>query len=442
MLGLQLPNLFVPPLGRDSWREVDGLIVARNFCTERAPLWLPRVDQRGDLTGITGMEFPLLNFAAGKLGCVGVPQVPLQRSLTLLCSLLGLCAVMGLGRSFLSERGALAAGAMTAFAPVFLYYARVAQPDVAAVSLALVALWLLLGERTWLAALVLSVAILIKLPVVVFGLPALIIMLRVPFFALIRRASTWGFAAITVLPSFAWYAWARGLQRDYGLAYFNLGQGWAAADLATEKFWRLIFVQQLFDVYAFGLVSVAALLALALLRGQLPGWLRAMAFAVLVFFLLGGQVAAHHWYYGVVASPLLGLLAAALLDTRPRLLIALAVLSVGFGLWRTRSFGAHAGDELPLLAAKSALDLRVPPDARPLLISAADPTLLWFFERKAHLAPADADEAWLAAQSDRFPAVIIDRRRVPASLGPQLHNREFEKAFSAPQVEVWVHVLR
>ena len=36
---LLAPSLALPPIGRESWRETDILIVGRNFCRERAPLW-------------------------------------------------------------------------------------------------------------------------------------------------------------------------------------------------------------------------------------------------------------------------------------------------------------------------------------------------------------------------------------------------------------------
>ena len=45
-----------------NWRQVTGLMVSRNFLEVNPTLWLPRVDETNGLTGIIGMEFPLLNY--------------------------------------------------------------------------------------------------------------------------------------------------------------------------------------------------------------------------------------------------------------------------------------------------------------------------------------------------------------------------------------------
>ena len=44
-----------------NWRQSTVLMVARNFFEGPFDLMHPKVDMAGDLSGITGMEFPLLN---------------------------------------------------------------------------------------------------------------------------------------------------------------------------------------------------------------------------------------------------------------------------------------------------------------------------------------------------------------------------------------------
>jgi|GEM_PF-3215071 len=45
-----------------AWRQGDVAAVARNFYTESMNIFYPRIDSRGSLTGINGMELPLYNY--------------------------------------------------------------------------------------------------------------------------------------------------------------------------------------------------------------------------------------------------------------------------------------------------------------------------------------------------------------------------------------------
>ena len=60
---LHLTTITLPPLEPAStWRQTDGLMVARNFYEVDANIMYPRVDVAGDKTGIVGCEFPFLNY--------------------------------------------------------------------------------------------------------------------------------------------------------------------------------------------------------------------------------------------------------------------------------------------------------------------------------------------------------------------------------------------
>ena len=60
---IRLYSITLPPLEHQHpWRQTDGLMIARNFLEVDANIFYPRVDIAGDKTGITGSEFPLLNY--------------------------------------------------------------------------------------------------------------------------------------------------------------------------------------------------------------------------------------------------------------------------------------------------------------------------------------------------------------------------------------------
>ena len=59
---IRLVNITLPPIEvGHNWRQSTVLMVARNFFEGPFDLMHPKVDMAGDLSGITGMEFPLLN---------------------------------------------------------------------------------------------------------------------------------------------------------------------------------------------------------------------------------------------------------------------------------------------------------------------------------------------------------------------------------------------
>jgi hypothetical protein len=61
--GLHVKYLDLPPAGFHQWRQTLTLSVARNFDEEEMNIFQPRVDSRGEHSGITGMEFPILNYS-------------------------------------------------------------------------------------------------------------------------------------------------------------------------------------------------------------------------------------------------------------------------------------------------------------------------------------------------------------------------------------------
>ncbi|MBL7922863.1 MAG: hypothetical protein JNL88_01560, partial [Bacteroidia bacterium] len=55
---LHAPFLHLPPCSIHVWRQCNTLAVARNFYEEDPNILRPRVDRRGESTGVTGMQFP------------------------------------------------------------------------------------------------------------------------------------------------------------------------------------------------------------------------------------------------------------------------------------------------------------------------------------------------------------------------------------------------
>ena len=60
---IRLVGITNPPIEiSHSWRQVTGLMVARNFQESDNNILYPRVDDNNGETGIIGMEFPVMNY--------------------------------------------------------------------------------------------------------------------------------------------------------------------------------------------------------------------------------------------------------------------------------------------------------------------------------------------------------------------------------------------
>lgn len=82
-LMLQHPYLAIT----ETWRQGDVASVARNFVTESMNIFYPRVDVRGNMTGISGMEFPLYNYVVALIYKIsGIIWIGFAKLFSVLCS--------------------------------------------------------------------------------------------------------------------------------------------------------------------------------------------------------------------------------------------------------------------------------------------------------------------------------------------------------------------
>jgi Dolichyl-phosphate-mannose-protein mannosyltransferase len=445
-----------------NWRESYVLMVGRDLCRGEGTLWLPRVDTVEEGPGITGMEFPLLNLGAARLACGGPGQVVAARALTVLFALLAVCAVALLAVREFEPEGASFALVAFAFSPLVVFYGRTIQPDIPALALALVSLALLdvslpkeRPTRWWLyflSAATMALGALVKLPVIVYGLPLLAMLWSRRGHAGLSDWRYWAYLSISTLPPAVWYIHARSLQERYGHHDFALGVG--LPDLlrtwATPSFYRSIFVQQLFDTYAFPLVSVVAVGSLVLRWKTTQLWVRALAVSAVAVFFIAGSTAAWHFSYGLVAVPALVFASAVgvqeLLRRLPGARSRMAILAVGmllvtvYGPWRARKWFAAAAVHPPTEALRTALDARLPADERVLVVSDGDPKLLWYLDRKGPVEGGDLSR-WLTRNWIGPSAVAVDVAAARERAGPArlaLASAGYHPLYQEETAEVWL----
>jgi 4-amino-4-deoxy-L-arabinose transferase-like glycosyltransferase len=307
------------PVDTPDWREADIASIARNFWRESMNPLAPRIDWRGDSSGVTEMEPPLLPYAMALLTPLFGEDARVGRLLSLAASLGAFAFFLALARERLGPAGSAAAGLAYALNPLMLHTATELRPEpwmllgyVASVRYG--ERWLRLGARgdRARALLATSFAVFAKLPALHLGLLYAALALRRRGLRALRDRELWGFAALALLPAALWYGYARSVWHATGrsMGLSNQDHLFGLDLFAQRRPWQGLLDTELEWVF---MEAGVALVALGALAGawrrwrelELP-WLGALA----LYFTASAATAGDPWatYYHVVAVPLAALL--------------------------------------------------------------------------------------------------------------------------------------
>jgi 4-amino-4-deoxy-L-arabinose transferase-like glycosyltransferase len=141
---VRLYAITIPPLEfQHPWRQADGLMIARNFYETDPNIFFPRVDTAGEKSGITGSEFPILNYLIYMVSLVFGYQDWYGRLIVLIFSTLGSFYFYKSIRKFFEEDVAFYA-AIILTASYWFSYSRKIFPDCFSAGLCLMALYFVL----------------------------------------------------------------------------------------------------------------------------------------------------------------------------------------------------------------------------------------------------------------------------------------------------------
>src|SRR5438309_2772636 len=169
-----------PYIDHWSWRQSDVAAIARNFSERGFHFAYPRIDWAGDATGYVGTEFPILPFLAAICYKFGGIHEWIGRSQAVIFFAISLPFFFLLVREILGSTAAVWATFFFSFAPLNVFAGRSFMPDVPSLSLALVGLYFFLrwiedreSVSFLLAAITISLSILIKVTSIVIAAPLL-----------------------------------------------------------------------------------------------------------------------------------------------------------------------------------------------------------------------------------------------------------------------------
>lgn len=433
---VRLIGITDPPADKaHNWRQATVLMVARNYHEQGIDLLHPRIDFAGEKSGITGMEFPLLNAGVAAVAAVCGWHDWHGRVLVLLCYMLGVWAYHQLIHRWLGPRAAFIA-TLLLMSSLWFQYGRKTMPDVPALALVITgvyALQQLLTVGGWWRGLLgwscIACGVLMKSPAVLLLVGLLPVLW--PYRAE-RRGVLVGLLVLSaLLPALWWYgSWVPHLERTYGFAHFFMGKHMA---LGAQELWaRSPEVAEKFYFDALRFTGCAAFLAGVVLavRRRAGALLEVTAVGFLGFaglMLLAGGTFAEHSYYILPIVPFMAAVAAFGLAQLPGSwgYVLAAVVAVE-GVANAQHDLFMPASQRTFTALEPLLD-EVAPRGERIVINAGEvPTAMYFAHRTGWLAtnaalqqPAFRDS--LAALGAR--TVVVLRQREEGDVQLPLEER-------------------
>lgn len=328
LIGIDQP--FIDPW---SWRQSDVAAIARNFLENGFHFATPQIDWAGNEPGFVGTEFPALPFLAALFYKSAGVHEWIGRIQGVLFFVAALPFFFGLVRRVFGDVAALWAAFFYAFAPLSMVASRAFIPDVPSLSLGITGIyfflrWIEEKRFRWLilSAVLVSLALLIKLPIAVIGAPLFCLAIgavydRRAIAASLRRgvaedAATqspgssedgglekaapwfcrwelWAFAAVTLVPSAIWYWHAHRIAEQFYPYHFFGAGGFRIMPFGW--YWDIARLT-VFSSLTLVLCTLAVVGAIVGPREKHARLFHCWWMAMLLFVFLVGYGNRHPWY--------------------------------------------------------------------------------------------------------------------------------------------------
>lgn len=419
---IRLYGITNPPLEvAHNWRQTTVTMVARNFYETDSNILYPRVDFAGDKTGITGMEFPLLNYLIYLFSAIFGYTHWYGRLINLVVSSIGIYYFYLIIKRFFDDKMALYSS-LILLTTLWLTYSRKIMPDTFSVSLVIAGFYYgmnyLTGTNRWLSLLlyfILSLAgILSKIPagyILIFYLLLLIKKDIKPATKVIFG----GMSILMLLPVIWWYYyWIPQLVERYGFWHFFMGKGFSEglkeimqnAGMALANVYDASLKFTGFALFLFGLLYAILRKERKLLLIFILGFA-----GFLPVVLKGGFTFAHHSYYMIPFIPVMALVCGYglnLINNRKIIVVILVIIAIENMLNRHQDF--HLKEkEIAIASLEPVMDKFSASNDLIVINSGEVPTPMYFAHRRGWLATNDQikDEAFIKDLKKRGCLYVI-----------------------------------
>jgi 4-amino-4-deoxy-L-arabinose transferase-like glycosyltransferase len=287
----------------DDWSYKQGTIamIAENFYRNGFNIFYPQINWAGSSAGYIGTEFPLVPFLASLLYVPFGVQEWIGRSVSVVFFSVSLPFFYLLVKKISNHRSAAFAAAIYALAPLSIFASRSFTSDTTSLSFSIVALYLF---SRWLerpnsvvlllaASLTTALAILVKVPAAIIGLPLFYMAWEEYGVRLVFKPKLGVFAGLSLMFPAAWYLHAYSITLSYPPYQFAGSDGLALADLPVYT----LIVQRLVASSLTPLVAAGMLVGLFLptpaKHGRIFHW---WLIAICLFIVVAGHGNRHPWY--------------------------------------------------------------------------------------------------------------------------------------------------
>ncbi len=315
---LRLFHITNPPLEvSHNWRQTTVTMVARNFYEVNPNILYPRLDIGGDKTGITGMEFPVLNYLIYLTSLLFGYEHWYGRLINLIVSTIGIWFFYKLIKKQFTEEQAFTS-AIVLLCSIWIVFSRKIMPDTFSTSFIIMGIYYagLYFESKRLVhllcyALFCLLGLLAKLPV---GFLLIVLSLFVFHKTIALRSKVFFLSAslIILLPVVYWYfIWVPHLNQVFGFTHFFMGS--ALKDGASEIFSHLFETGfNFFDSAVKYIGFVFFLIGLFFVykkQDKVLAWIFGLSFlAFIIIMFKSGFAFYHHNYYIIPFVPVMALL--------------------------------------------------------------------------------------------------------------------------------------
>ena len=336
---LRLYHITNPPLEViHNWRQTTVTMPARNFVETGPDIFFPKVDFAGEKTGITGMEFPLLNYLIYLVSLVFGYEHWYGRLINLFFSCVGLFYFYKLVKKYFTQQVAFNATFLLIFS-IWFSYSRKIMPDTFSVSLVLIGLFYgteYFDNKPNVKNIVLYLVF------VFFGvlskLPAgalLIVFLLFIFNKGVPLSRKFIFSLVSLLiiaPVAAWYFyWVPYLTITFGFDHFFMGK--SITDGAYEIIQNYNMALEKFYKQALGftgfIVFVCCTVILIRQKEKTLKWILVLCSLSFLFIVLkAGLTFCMHSYYVIPFAPVMALVCGFVISGLKNNKFAIIILSL------------------------------------------------------------------------------------------------------------------
>lgn len=439
---LRLYGITEPPLEiGHNWRQTTVLMAARNFYEIDNHIAYPRVDFAGEKTGITGMEFPILNYLIYCTALVFGYDHWYGRLINLIISSLGLWFYYQFIKKYFSEKVAFYSTLILA-SSIWFSFSRKIMPDTFSTSFIIASLYYGTNylesdqRRLWqLLAYVfcLGVGMMSKIPTG-YLLILLCIWFIMPGLPMGRKVLLGFLTGMVLVPVAYWYfVWVPYLVEHYGFWHFFMGKSipQGAYELgqsvheAAAKFYDVALKYSGFAMFLFGLFYATFQREKKVI---LPFLLTFSGF--LVIMLKAGFTFSYHNYYIIPFVPVMAFVAGYGLAHLPFVkfqpfLLAFIIIE---GILNQQHDFRIKPNEQALLQLESDLDKISQRSDLILINSGENPTPMYFAHRKGWINDNQAiqNSEYIAALKTKGLKFIVILKK---AFGSEIHLPSYKKVF-------------